>query len=181
MRLPPMVFISGMAHSGTTALAQFLGLTPGYSLHVSSARLEADELIRRDAGAIRRVARESRGVFVMKAPWLEQDAAWCAQEFPEAHYLIMLRNFAAVEQSWIRDMEYFPTLADRCSTFQGRVELYAAFCRYAEAMVRAFPKACIVEHSLLCKSRGMCLAPILQAWNLPPPQFDSGVIDSTKA
>lgn len=176
-----MVFVSGMAHSGTTAVAQLLGLVPGYSLHVSANRLEAAELIRRDAEAIREAARGTLGVCVMKAPWLEQDVEWCAKEFPEAHYLILLRNFAAVEQSWLKDMQYFPTLTDRCATFQGRVELYAAFCRHAESMVRTFAKACIVEHSLLCGSRGMCLAPILEAWKLPAMQFDAATIDPTKA
>ena len=179
--IKPLVFIGGMAHSGTTALAQHLGLTPGWSLHVSANRLESAELINRDAAAIREIAAQSPGVTVMKAPWIERDHEWFAREFPSASYFIMIRSFSKIRESWARDAQHYVNLRERCSNWKGMVDLYQEFVGHVTELMKSVKRVALIEHSLLCQSRGLFLNEILEKWELPVNPFDSATIDPEKA
>jgi len=99
-----LIIVCGMAHSGTTEMARVLGSAPGWSNYVSGTEdhlLECDELLHRDAFALRRAlgCMDTHGV-VVKRPWLEIDWAWCVREFPDAVFLVMLRSFPDLWASW---------------------------------------------------------------------------------
>ena len=101
------IIVCGMAHSGTTEVARVLGSPPGFRNYCSGREdhlLECDELLRRDAKALRSGidAQERHGVetWVCKRPWLESDWEWCIEEFPDAIFCIVVRPFWGLWGSW---------------------------------------------------------------------------------
>jgi hypothetical protein len=149
------IIIAGMAHTGTTALAAYLGSARGWRNYVSGPEaylLECDELLHRQAEPLREQLREApRLQWVLKRPWLEEAWEWCLDEFPDACYLVMTRPFVDTWTSWNKPHSAGLSRGLVNATPEHAWEVWSRYQRWGSCLVAHARAAAWIDHSAFCR------------------------------
>jgi hypothetical protein len=148
------IFILGMAHTGTTAVAMALATAPGWRIHTSGKeadRLECDELLHQDDEALRAVmATDLEAQWIFKRPWMEQSALWFLEKFPDAYYLVCMKSFVRCWDSWNKERSA-AMRGLKNSTPERAWKIWCEHMRFAARLIGSTDRAAWVDHSAFCR------------------------------
>lgn len=151
------IIILGMAHTGTTALAKYIGSGKHFVNYTNGREaylMECDELLYRrqnDLVVLQKLVEESGAKrYVFKRPWMEEHWGWFADYFPEAIYFVMYRPFPDVQRSW-RKPESLAERGLNTASIESAYLTFDYYWRHAAALVTNLKNAQFLDYQLFAR------------------------------
>lgn len=108
-----MIFVLGMARSGTTAFTYVLAQHPEIFLFSNTYNLENTLILNRKVGDMQKIVNEHPNKrILMKRPWAERNPNFFKEQTPQARFIFLVRDFEAICKSWSNTNWVAPFLKD---------------------------------------------------------------------
>ena len=197
------IIICGMGHSGTTAVARYLGSAPGWRNYTSGIPahqelLECQELLHPTVvdlicvpsgpavpdgsrgDAIRRICEAEPAIrYVFKRPWIERDPDWCLGEFDfPSIWLVCVRPFPGCWTSWNKPGSVLGCRLQVNGPIEDGWALWQAQMLGAARLIGQAPHAAFVCIEGFARNPRL-LDQILSRWGISG-DFDSSSVDPTR-
>ena len=179
-----LIFIDGMAHSGTTILAYVLRQHPDIFLFTNGGAqvvLESDDVAHRRVGVLSSVLYSHTQKWVLvKRPWMiSAYRDWLIREIPKAKFIYCEREFDKIVKSWEKPTSFVANSLREASREQKRLfhEIQTAvahdFGRYVQHLN-------FVKHQAMLDNPKKTVDDIAEWLGLAPFEFDVSMVGEDK-
>lgn len=179
-----LIIICGMAHTGTTIVADVLRQHPDNLIIKNGAMhwlLENDYLLEADTVGIESLLLVNKKRIILKRPWVEHlHTEWLISELPNAYYLYCKKNKEKTINSWSRSNSYVESEL-RNSTLKEKYDYYDDCCRSASKLQKNVERFHIVNNEEVIKNPISVFSGINNFLNQEKFDYDLSEISSSKS
>jgi len=179
-----LIIICGMAHTGTTIIADILRQHPGNVLVKNGAMywiLENDYLLHANTEGICELLSEHKKRIILKRPWVEHlHTQWLTSQMPDAYYLYCKKDKEKTIKSWSRENSYVESEL-RNDSYEDKSAHYDACYKSAMELRNKVQKFLVVENEDVIQNPEKAFSDINKFLELPEFDYDLSEVSQSRS